>query len=252
MKPYTLWLFRIRFFVLLSVVLVNCSKDTAHDPVDPGTGNDCCSTGGGSDTTRNGSGSGSGGTGNGGNGTNNTNGVTLVHATGGAALYYNFSGNGGLLKYLADDLLWGFARLNYDSTGSLRLKLVNADRGTMTATKTVNGFGYTQYEINFSNANYYTDTAQINKPDTTGKLQIWIYRQDGQNILPASGGHPAVKAVIQILGKFPTDPDGVGLIRLLDYDFTGYPVHPPAITMQVLQNIFSDARWKIDRFNWPG
>jgi hypothetical protein len=183
----------------------------------------------------------------------NNNGVTLMRGSAGASLYYDFTSNGELSDYGSHDGFSTSVELDFDSSALVRTKLVNTHLGTMTATPIVNNFGYTKYEINFSNVNHYTNSNQYANPDTAGKLQIWIYREDGQNIIPASGNRPAVKRIIQVPGTYPTMPNSVGLIRLLDYDHASYPVHPPVITLTTLQNIFTSARWTfvLNQFTWP-
>lgn len=164
-------------------------------------------------------------------------GVTLMRGTGGTTLYYDYTSHGELVRYLSQDGFASTVKLNFDSAALVRTKLVNPQTGTMTATPIISNFGYTRWEITFSNTNSYSNNAQVSNPDTAGKLQIWIYREDGQDIIPASGSRPAVKRIIQVPGKFPTDPAGIGLIRLLDFDFAGYPVHPASVTNTSLQKI---------------
>lgn len=184
-------------------------------------------------------------------GINDSSGVTVMRGTGGSALYYNWGDRGQLATFLSQDGYASTVHLYFDSAAPVRIKLVNAGLGIMTVRPRVTSGNYTHVEIDFSNVNYYTKAEQVDHPDTAGKLQIWTYRADGKDIIPANGSKPAVKTIIQVPGSFPSDPDIGGLIRLLDYDFPGYPVRPPSVDLTVLQQIFAASRWKVHKFIWP-
>lgn len=184
----------------------------------------------------------------------NNDGVTLMRGTSGVSLYYLKDSQGNPTDFLSADGYSSAVRMTFDLSTVVRTKLVNAQLGVMTATPRLTTFQYTHYEVDFSNVNHYTSDAQVANPDTAGKIQIWIYREDGKNIIPANGNRRPVKTIIQMPGRFPSGLDNFGIIRLLDYDHAGYPFHPPPITtVQSLSDIFSNARWRfnLSQFTWP-
>ncbi|MBO9565722.1 MAG: hypothetical protein J7621_23300 [Niastella sp.] len=250
MKHHANWKLSLSAFIIASVVFMNCSKEPSGLPDDPpinNPGKDTTKPRGGTDTSGNGPGTGGPGV-----GINDSSGVTLMRGAGGASLYHDsYYNTGKPTSFLSQDGYASKVHLNFDSAALIRIKLVNADLGTMTVTPRVNNSNYTHVEIDFSNANYYTADEQVIHPDTVKKLQIWFYREDGKNMIPAEGTRPPVKRIIYVPGRFPSDPDIGGLIRLLDYDYPGYPVRPPAVTLPILQQIFTTSRWKLYKFIWP-
>jgi hypothetical protein len=181
----------------------------------------------------------------------NNDGVTLMRATGGVALYHENDNNGRMDMFASEDGFSTAVRLLVDTSGFIRIRLVNAQLGIVSVKTRVTTFNYTHVEVDFSNINQYTSSSQAGNPDTSGKLQIWIDRADGQNIMAASGTRAVIKRIIQVPGLFPADPKGYGIIRLLEYDHPKYSVRPPAITLKSLLEIFEKARWKTYQFTWP-
>lgn len=182
----------------------------------------------------------------------NNDGVTLIGGATDGAFFFNSFGNGEMIRYSSHD---GFSRglqNEQDTLGVVRMKLVNAEKGTMTVKKRVSNFGYTHYDIDFSNVPQLTTYPEYDKPDTTGRVQIWIYREDGQNIYPATGTRPAVNKIIQVL--FATYNSVGGMVLLNSYDHAKYNPHPPAFsTVEQLQDIFARYKWRfnVNQFTWP-
>lgn len=185
----------------------------------------------------------------------NFNGITLIGGTSQNAIFYeSYNRTGKLLLYGSHD---GFSRgleIENDSFGLVRAKLVNASNGSFTATATVTSFGFTDYNLYFNNVHNYTGNMNLyNNPDTAGKLQIWIYREDGQNLVAAVNGKPAVKRIIQVMGRWANSAPG-GDIRLYSYDHADYPVHRAPITnVSQVEDIFSKSKWtfRLNQFTWP-
>lgn len=148
---------------------------------------------------------------------------------------------------------------DFDGTYSLRLdlinpgvtvrtKLVNADKGTI-GWKDGNPF-YSAIAVSFTNVNNY-NTAPFSNPDTTGKLQIWVYRADGRDIIPASNGKPAINKIVQVMGTLSAgDIHATSGMIILGYEnnpwwfFPGW--NPNAAYMT---GLFAQTEWKLAEFN---
>lgn len=136
-----------------------------------------------------------------------------------------------------------------DSTSSIRTKLINARLGVFDDSATTSSFGYRNYFITFSNVNSYTSINQVKNLDTAGKVQLWTYREDGADIIPASPTRKPVNKIIQVFGVWPSNPNRQ-CMYIYDYDYAGYPTHRPPVSAAILEKLFADARWKLHRIDW--
>lgn len=96
--------------------------------------------------------------------------------------------------------------------------------------------------VSFSNINAYDSATNLNAVDTAGKVQIWIYRKDGKDLVPASGNKPAIRMVIQVPGTFEWS----------HYSFSGtlgmpYPYLNPwyNVNAAFMENMFASTDWKL-------
>lgn len=120
-------------------------------------------------------------------------------------------------------------------------RLVNADKGIVTAW---DDYYFSQVVVPFSNINNYGVGTNLSAVDTSGKLQIWVSRKDGKDIIPASSGRPPIKVIIQVPGKASNTPVYSGTIAMR------YPYFNPwyNIVAALMENFFAKSKWKIGLF----
>lgn len=237
MKPCFLQRYMLCVCVL-AVCLMACSKSPAPEPVMVGGGQDsiCVCN----DSSNNG---GTGGNTGGGTNTgiNDSSGVTVIEKIYTHSLFY-WANNKGELTTCATETTDGrHLRLRYSDTGMLRTRLVNADRNAMTV-KLVRAYTLAStYSVSFPNIHAYTSLYGV--PDTAQKLQLWVFRADGKDILPKKGANPAINRIIQVFGTIPANAIGEGELWLQDF------VRPQAhITWDFLDSTFTHSTWTLYKY----
>lgn len=232
----------IGLFVFFLYAVAGCSKGTPATQDNPPANPPIDTTRNGGSTGKDSTGS-SGGNGNNGGSTNTPTGITRIEGMQGASLFYTAPPNHGLFSCNTETIEGIYLRLKLSDTGAIRVKLVNWEQA-MTVKLEYAYLTGSVYSVSFPNINTYTAASYGKVPDTTGKLQLWVYRSDGKDLVPKQGAQPAINKLIQVMGTLPANIIGQGTITLSDF------IRPQShITRAFIDSTFMHSRWTLYKYS---